>query len=93
MDAWPNAVERSSLFLGLLSPHCYPADSIWRHRNTHYSGEWAVLGLTGLLDWVAQNPDSPEEAPRPPPAEAEAGTRPLRRRRLVHGVTHHWYIE
>ena len=64
------------------------------NRNTHYSGEWAVLGLTGLLDWVTQHTDPREEESSPPPPDgAEAGMRRLRHRRLVHGVTQHWFIE
>ncbi|KAF0310796.1 Rab proteins geranylgeranyltransferase component A 1 [Amphibalanus amphitrite] len=63
-----------------------------RHsRNTHYSGEWAVLGLTALLNWVSQHSDAGAETP--PPAPAEPGTRALRHRRLVHGVVQRWAIE
>ncbi|XP_043243163.1 rab proteins geranylgeranyltransferase component A 2-like isoform X1 [Amphibalanus amphitrite] len=60
-------------------------------RNTHYSGEWAVLGLTALLDWVSQHADDGAETP--PPAPAELSTRSLRHRRLVHGMVQRWAIE
>ncbi|XP_037071145.1 rab proteins geranylgeranyltransferase component A 2-like [Pollicipes pollicipes] len=61
-------------------------------RNDHYSGQWAVLSLSGLLEW-AERQEAADATPVASPPDTEPDTVPLRARQLVHELVLRWHIE